>query len=241
MSDKIKSSHIYKMLGSVLSSETSKQSNSFIECGRILNSHKIQKVLDLGCGEGNSRGYFKSLKPEINWIGLDIESSPEVNARKRIDEDFISYDGIHIPLDNNSVDMIICNQVLEHVREPEELFKDVSRVVKPEGYFIGSVSYMEPFHSYSLRNFTPYGLKVIIENAAMKVVEIKPGVDAFTLIIRRFLGSPKYFDRYWEKESPLNRLISIIGFILKLKHDEINAVKLLFCGQFVFITQKCAG
>jgi ubiquinone/menaquinone biosynthesis C-methylase UbiE len=238
MSDKIRSSHIYKVLGDVLSVENSRQSNSFIECRRILNSHKIQKVLDLGCGEGGSQVYFKSLKSEINWIGLDIDSSPEVNARKRVDENFISYDGVHIPLDNNSIDMIICNQVLEHVRQPEELLKDVSRVVKPGGYFIGSVSYMEPFHSYSLRNFTPYGLKVIIENAAMRVVEIKSGMDAFTLIIRRFLGSPRYFDRYWEKESPLNRLISIIGFIFKLKHDEINAVKLLFCGQFVFITQK---
>jgi ubiquinone/menaquinone biosynthesis C-methylase UbiE len=237
MSNRIRSSHIYEVIGSVISTESSNQSNSYIECERIMSKKKILKVLDLGCGKGDSQHFFKSKDPQIKWTGLDIESSPEVNAREKIDENILSYDGIHIPLNSDSIDLIICNQVLEHVREPEVLLKDVSRVIKPGGYFIGSVSYMEPFHSYSLWNITPYGFKTIIENAAMKVIKIRPGVDAFTLIVRRFLGSPKYFDRYWKNESPLNKLINIMGFFFRLNHDEINVMKLLFCGQFSFIVK----
>jgi hypothetical protein len=67
---------------------------------------------------------------------------------------------------------------------------------------------------------------------------MRPGVDALTLILRRALGRPKFFLRWLEKESPFNFLIELLGKISRKDPAWINAVKLLFCGQFVFLVSK---
>ena len=38
------------------------------------------RVLDLGCGTGDSVDLFRSLEPRVQWTGADIERSPEVGG-----------------------------------------------------------------------------------------------------------------------------------------------------------------
>ncbi|MBE9046134.1 class I SAM-dependent methyltransferase [Pleurocapsales cyanobacterium LEGE 10410] len=196
------------------------------------------KVLDLGCGEGKSEEKFRAYDCNIDWFGLDIAESPEVNAREKAEGNFYTFDGINIPFADNCFDIVYSNQVFEHVRYPEALLKEIYRVLKPDGYFIGSVSYLEPYHSYSFWNYTPYGFKEILSQAGLEVLEIRPSIDALTLIIRRALGAPKFFSRWWKKESPLNLVISAIGKIANKDPGSINSIKLMFCGQFCFLTRK---
>ncbi len=73
------------------------------------------------------------------------------------------------------------------------------------------------------------------------MIEIRPSIDAITLIIRRGLGTPRFFSRWWEKESFLNQAISLIGMLKGKGHAWINATKLLFCGQFCFMARKPAA
>jgi ubiquinone/menaquinone biosynthesis C-methylase UbiE len=49
--------------------------------GRDLRHGAI--VLDLGCGTGVSIDLFREAAPGARWIGVDIEHSPEVDARMR--------------------------------------------------------------------------------------------------------------------------------------------------------------
>lgn len=55
------------------------------------------KVLDLGCGEGNSEEKFKAKNQNLDWFGLDIAESPEVKARNKTEGNFYTFDGINIP------------------------------------------------------------------------------------------------------------------------------------------------
>lgn len=196
----------------------------------------IKRAMDLGCGEGDTLDIFK--KYEVNWVGLDIENSPEVNLRKRNDGEFYTFNGIDIPFDSNSFDLIYSNQVFEHVRYPTQLLAEINRVLKPNGYFIGSTSQMEPYHSYSFWNYTPYGFTLLLEEASFNVIELRPSIDALTLIVRVGLGRPQFFSHWWSKESPLNRIIDLLGAVKKLDNRSINAIKLLFCGQFCFMARK---
>ena len=92
------------------------------------------KVLDLGCGEGNSEAKFKAHSHDLEWYGLDIDESPEVNSRDR-SGNFYTFDGINIPFEDNYFDIIYSNQVFEHVRYPEALLSRNQPRAKTRGIF----------------------------------------------------------------------------------------------------------
>ena len=97
-------------------------------------------IVDVGCGAGNSVDFFRSLLPDCEWIGVDIAESPEVRQRKRSDAKFLEFDGINIPLPSDSVDLVFSRQVLEHVRYPELLLKDIARILNKDRFLVGSTS-----------------------------------------------------------------------------------------------------
>jgi SAM-dependent methyltransferase len=198
----------------------------------------IAEVLDLGCGAGNSVDYFRRKRKDIKWIGLDILKSPEVASRTRTDAQFCVFDSVNIPFQTNCFDLVFCRQVLEHVRKPDDLLREVHRVLKPGAYLVGSTSQFEPYHSHSLWGYTPYGLWVLARDAGLQLIQVRPGIDGVTLLARRGLGKPKFFSRWWGRESPLNRLITLYGRLEQMRPARVNALKLLFCGQFSFLARK---
>lgn len=196
------------------------------------------RVMDLGCGAGDSVDLFPSLEPAVRWVGVDLERSPEVDARVRGDADFVSFDGVHLPFDDAGFDLIYCKQVLEHVRRPDALIGEVARVLAPNGWFAGSTSQLEAFHSRSIFNHTPYGFTLLAEDAGLEVAELRPGIDGLTLVAWRALGLPRFFYRWWSRESPLNRVIELGARPARLDARTRNQIKLTLCGQFTFLARK---
>jgi ubiquinone/menaquinone biosynthesis C-methylase UbiE len=101
--------------------DSCKQMSSIELVEELLKKYEFENVMDLGCGIGNSVDFFRSKQQDIKWIGLDLNSSPEVNLRIRDDVNFYTYDGINIPFPDNYFDLIYCHQVFEHVERPFEL------------------------------------------------------------------------------------------------------------------------
>jgi SAM-dependent methyltransferase len=207
-----------------------------LEVGR--RDGKPWRVLDLGCGPGTSVDFFRARDPNVQWIGLDLPDSPEVRTRTRADARFETFDGVEIPFGEGSFDLVYCKQVLEHVRRPAPLLAEVSRVLAPGGFFAGSTSQLEPFHSLSLWNYTPLGFANLAEEAGLTLLEVRPSIDALALIAHRLLGRRRVFDRWWGGQSPLNRVIDAYGRARGLGPKAINATKLVFCGQFAFLARK---
>jgi len=210
---------------------------------RIFEREKVARVLDLGCGTGESLVYFKKMAPGIEWVGLDIESSPEVSQRSRKGPEFLTYDGEKIPFADASFDLVFCNQTYEHVRKPFTLIREVDRVLRPGGCFVGSVSCLEPFHSLSVCNFTPYGFKVLLSETSLVLSEIRPGIDVITVLLHRLTGrlpvlSGMIDPFFTKRESPINYFLGVLGRSFSRSHQDINLLKLLFSGQFRFLAKK---
>ena len=211
--------------------------------GQALADHYIPSiaggsVIDLGCGAGDSVAQFRDVNPDVRWVGVDVEASPEVASRRRTDAEFVTFDGVHLPFDDASFEAVYCKQVLEHVREPGPLLAEVARVLKPGGALAGSTSQLEPYHSYSTWNYTPYGLKLLLEGAGMSLEEVRPGIDSLAVIVNRGAGMRRVTRRWWAVESPLNRVADAFGRLRGLEPRQVNAIKLLLCGQFAFRARR---
>jgi ubiquinone/menaquinone biosynthesis C-methylase UbiE len=196
------------------------------------------RVLDLGCGDGASVDLFRSLEPRVQWTGADIAHSPEVAERTRDDAEFVTFDGEQLPFADASFDLVYCKQVLEHVQRPRPLIAEVARVLRPDGWFAGSTSQLEAFHSRSLWNYTPYGLMVLADEAGLELTEVRPVIDGFTLVAWRALGTPRSFYRWWARESPPYRAISLLARPARWDHRTVNTAKLVLSGQFTFLCRR---
>lgn len=95
-------------------------------------------VLDFGCGDG----FFAELvfgKGMLD-IGLDISPSRIQEAdNKNIYKKLLTYDGLTIPLKDNSVNTVISNCVFEHLPHLHSNLREMYRVLKPGGKLLTTV------------------------------------------------------------------------------------------------------
>jgi len=232
-----------ELLGSALPTDHAKQvlADHYIERGIGRPLGRPWRVLDLGCGVGNSVDYFRARDPRVEWVGIDVPGSPEARERTRTDARFETFDGVSLPFADGSFDLVYCKQVLEHVRHPPPLLAEVRRVLAADGWFAGSTSQLETYHSLSLWNYTPIGFAALLHDAGMTAIELRPGIDSLTLIAWQMAGHPRWFGRWWARPSPLNRALDLYGKAARLEPRLLNATKLLFCGQFAFLASCDTG
>lgn len=199
---------------------------------------RAHRVLDLGCGAGDSVDLFRSANPDVRWVGADIADSAEVAARTRTDAEFVTFDGRRLPFDDAAFELVFCKQVLEHVHHPYEIVAEAARVLEPGGHFAGSTSMLEGFHSRSTFNWTPYGFTLVAEDAGFEVVELRPVIDGFTLVAWLALGLPRFFTRWWARESPPYRAMELAARAMRLDVRTRNQIKLVLAGQFAFLARR---
>ena len=104
-------------------------------------------ALDIGCGTGLITRFIRSSVV----IGIDINRWNLDHARTRIPEaDFLQCDVEHLPLRDSLADFAISTEVLEHLFLPSRALREIARVMKSRGTFIGSVPSTNPL--WRLRN-----------------------------------------------------------------------------------------
>ncbi len=104
-----------------------------------------KKVLDLGCRDGRLTRHFID---QNEVVGLDIDKIALEECAKNLDikTKWVDF-SIQIPLPTSSFDVIVAGEVIEHLPCPAITVAEVSRILKPNGMFIGSVP-----NSYHFKN-----------------------------------------------------------------------------------------
>lgn len=106
------------------------------ELAKYLKTKKI--ILDAGSGLGYKAAWFARLAPESLVFAIDISESTNLAAKKFSDLQnlfFIQGDIANSPFLKQSIDFVVCDQVIMHTEIPERTFDHLTSITSPGGEF----------------------------------------------------------------------------------------------------------
>lgn len=96
-----------------------------------------RRVLDLGCRTGALTQHYAAGN-EV--VGVDVDHDALARATERLGIETAWADVEEgLPFDDDSYDVVVAGELLEHVRRPADVIGEVMRVLRPGGTFTGSV------------------------------------------------------------------------------------------------------
>jgi hypothetical protein len=113
-------------------------------------------------------------------------------------------DSHFLPFVDGVFNMVYSAAVTEHLACPFLAAQEVKRVLKPGGYYLGNVSFLEPWHDDSFFHMSPLGVYELLTQADFEIEHIWPGqgYHGFGAIMKMgnkatarlsFLGDALYF------------------------------------------------
>lgn len=97
------------------------------------NFGKDIKILDTGCGTGM---LLKELEALGVCYGIDISQRAVDFCKQRGIGNILIADAANIPYPDNTFDVALALDVIEHIKDDEEALKEIYRVLKPQGMAI---------------------------------------------------------------------------------------------------------
>jgi len=112
-------------------------------------SLRDRRVLDLGCGVGEYVRAFEQRGAEA--FGCDIEWARLLEARARGTGDVLAAAGESLPFADDSIEVIVLNEVIEHVQNDQATMREVGRVLAPDGTcVIYAPNRLYPFETHGI-------------------------------------------------------------------------------------------
>lgn len=104
---------------------------------QILNGIKFKNCLDVGCASGYMISQIAHLFPQAKYFGIDIYDKAIEYAKKTYHNiEFKVAAADKLPFQNNTFDLIIFYETIEHVENPVDCLREIKRVLKKDGTFI---------------------------------------------------------------------------------------------------------
>ncbi len=142
---------------------------------KILTIGKQYIVLDVGCGTGANTVMIQKYG---KVIGLDISVNALEKARSRDIRDLVLGSALELPIRNESIDIIVATDVIEHLKDDTKALKEFYRVLKPNGHVIITVpayNFLWSEHDIALGHYRRYTSNMIYrcaKNVGFKVIKL---------------------------------------------------------------------
>lgn len=112
--------------------------NIFSIIDKNLKNFHPENMLDVGCGNGDRTiriaDYFNIAPAET--YGIDYDKKHLMASRKRFNATEVDLEIDDLPFKTNHFDLVICNQVLEHLKEYKKAIENIIRVTSIKGYIV---------------------------------------------------------------------------------------------------------
>lgn len=179
---------------------TRKRLNKFIE-----ENKSDLFTLDIGCSNSPYSKFFS------NRIGLDM------NRGRGVD---VVGDAHNQPFKDNEFDIILCTEVLEHLREPKMAISEMRRLLKQNGKLLLTTRFIFPLHDtpHDYYRYTIYGLRELFKTGwKIEKIEYESNtIQSLAILIQRIAFQ---CDILWFKPFKfffliLSKIIYYLGFII---------------------------
>jgi SAM-dependent methyltransferase len=131
------------------------------------------RVLDVGCG---IKPYFPFFAPYTSeYVGVDV-GNPAADLEGSVE---------NLPVADDSFDVVLCTQVLEHTTDPARAVRELERVAAPRGRVLASTHGVQVYHPApdDYWRWTHAGLERLFrENGDWQSVTVRPGAGTAATI-----------------------------------------------------------
>ncbi|MEM3823752.1 MAG: class I SAM-dependent methyltransferase [Candidatus Bathyarchaeia archaeon] len=208
-----------------------------------------KRVMEVGCGLG---GFILYISENCEVVGLDISSKAIHTARDLAKKfglqsrvNLIVGDAQRLPFKEDSGDIVVCSETLEHIPDYERAFSELVRVTKKSGYLcltvpnflstaifeniilllIGQPSYVKShvsvekehiFHVFKLRKLLNQHNVEVVTMRSVDFLHLPPRVRKLLKMERLLQELSKKIENFFAKYfSPLRLAGANIGVLVK--------------------------
>lgn len=169
-------------------------------------------VIDIGAGSAPYRNLFQHC--EYKTQDLAKLKDDQLRGYKGYTQIDIVSDITNIPVGDESFDVILCTEVLEHVPHPVLAIKEFSRILKKGGILLltaplGSGLHQEPYHFYG--GFTPYWYEKFLTENGFQISNIESNMKFYSFFSQEYI---RFIRRSAPWKSALNLCIAPFWILL---------------------------
>lgn len=190
---------------------------------KMLQGIHGRSLLDIGCHDGSFVTEIGALCRATDIHGIDIDPTLVLKARSRGISAEIHDANQLFPFSDNAFDIIISNQVMEHIVNVDNFFREVYRILKPGGHAIISTPNMSSTHNiaFIVLGMQPPGINVVDVQLGnflrgtkaeghirlYNVSIIKDFAAYYGFVLEQLVGSglylmPSLLSRWWNRLTP---------------------------------------
>jgi SAM-dependent methyltransferase len=137
---------------------------------RYIKLHARGRLVDLGCGKAPLFAVYRNYVSDITCVdwGNSLHGSQYLDVQCDLTTT--------LPFKDGQFDTIILSDVLEHLPQPENLWKEMSRILADNGKVLISVPFLYWLHEqpYDYYRYTEYALKRFAELSGFRMIVLRP-------------------------------------------------------------------
>ncbi len=155
-------------------------------------------VLDIGSADQWIRGHVPS---DATYIALDY---PPTGRGLYGSRPHVFGDAASLPIRDGVIDVVVCFEVLEHLRDHASALQEMTRVLKPGGKVLATIPFLYPVHDapFDFQRLTEHGLVRDFKRAGLEVKRLsKTGhaIAASALLLSLAIAGGAYHLAGWRR------------------------------------------
>jgi ubiquinone/menaquinone biosynthesis C-methylase UbiE len=164
-----------------------------------LRNMNVSHCVDLGCGNGDDLLLVKERHAQASCIGIDFNNrNRDLLTERGIESVSVNIESQPLPIGDASMDLVIANQILEHVKEIYWINHEIFRVLKVGGCLYLGVPNVLSLHNRILGFFGVHPTSAKLISAHVRVFSKRDTISFYrnvagdVLTVDQFHGSQFY-------------------------------------------------